>query len=147
MRYLISLIVLFVAFFFGASDCFTNVGSIALMWNAPSFIIVFLPTSAFAFCTTSWETVKACFRVVFSSDDRVTEQQAKGIHIMLKVSGDMSLMMGILGTFVGFVLIGADLSDLDSLGPNLSVAILTIVYGMIVKTVTYLAEKRLDYIA
>jgi chemotaxis protein MotA len=39
--------------------------------------------------------------------------------------------MGMIGTFVGLVLMLGNLSDIDSLGPNMAIAILTSLYGAI----------------
>ena len=146
MRYLMALFFLIVTMVFAVTDVFTRMGFLALFWNAPSLIIVLLPAAVFVVSTTHWATVKNCFRALGSSSSQLTRQEAKEVDILLKLFGNMSLLLGILATFMGFVLIGADLSQIEALGPNLSIAILTIVYGMVIKIACYSAEKRLEFV-
>ncbi len=56
--------------------------------------------------------------------------------------GDVSMLMGIIGTFVGAILtlnylqLGADIA------PSIGIAVVTMFYGFLFKLVSYVAEQR-----
>jgi len=59
--------------------------------------------------------------------------------------------LGMFGTILGLVKLLDDLSDFDSIGPNMSLALLTTLYGILVSiffdpVVSHLEEKRANYL-
>lgn len=145
MRFLIGIVVFFFIILLGFSNFFTSIGSLELGWNVPSFIFVVIPSIAFAVCVTSWNTLKACFFAVFSSNAQITENDTKNIQLFLKAFGDTSILIGILATCIGFVLVGADPAQMNNFWPNMSVALLTTIYGVIIKIITHMAGIRVNY--
>lgn len=189
---LIGTIGVFFVFVMGASDSFTNPGAIALMWNAPSFIIVVLGTVAATIGSYPLDVIsglpKSIGRVYKSKSvplietlviivdvakvarknvlaiedslpsieneflrnglrlvvDRVDRElvtdimmsemkyadQKKGLDQgVVKLMSTYSPAFGMIGTLIGLVLMLADLSDPNSIGPNMSVALITTLYG------------------
>lgn len=189
---LIGTIGVFFVFVMGASDSFTNIGAISLMWNAPSFIIVVLGTVAATIGSYPLDIIsglpKSIGRVYKSKSvplietlviivdvakvarknvlaiedslpsieneflrnglrlvvDRVDRElvtdimmsemkyadQKKSLDLgVMKLMSTYSPAFGMIGTLIGLVLMLADLSDPNSIGPNMSVALITTLYG------------------
>lgn len=147
MRFFIGLIVFAVAFIFAVSIGFSKLHWVVLFFDVIILVLVLLPAVGFSICVTSLKALKDGLRIIFSSNSQFTEQEVKGGIIAFTVFGNVGLLMGIIGTFNGLVLMGANMTDLTGLGPNLSVAFLCFVYGLLVKTVSYAAQKRLEFLA
>ena len=56
--------------------------------------------------------------------------------------GDVSLIIGIIGTFINVMLLLQKMNSILNLGPHLSVAALTLAYGVFFKLIAYVAEQR-----
>ena len=70
------------------------------------------------------------------------EQQSNGIK-MFKSVGDAAPAMGMIGTLIGLVQMLANMSDPESIGPAMAVALLTTLYGAVIANAIALpiAEK------
>ncbi len=53
MRFLIGLVAFLIAIVISFTDTLSDIGSLALGWNAPYFIIVVLPSIVISMCVTS----------------------------------------------------------------------------------------------
>ncbi len=131
---------------FSATGALADMSSLLYFWNAPSFLIVLVPAAVFAISTTSWRTVKNSMLILFKDTSRYTEKEVTEVQLALSILGNTSFLMGLLGTFTALVIMGHDPSQIKAIAPNLSVAMLTIVYGLIIRVWTYITEKRLDYL-
>ena len=67
---------------------------------------------------------------------------ANSVARCLKVMGDVSLIMGIIGTFIGTILILQRMHTILNLGQPLSYAVIPLAYGVFFKLLTYVAEQR-----
>ena len=56
--------------------------------------------------------------------------------------GDVSLTMGIMGTFIDVMLLLQKMNSILNLAPYLSVAAIALAYGVFFKLLTYVAEQR-----
>ena len=145
MRFLIGIIVFAIIIVLSYTNGFLKMEWLAHGWNVPSFIIVIIPSIVFSICITSWKTVKACFVVLFSDNKRIGASDKKKIQIFLKAFGDIAFFMGILATLIGVTQICIVPSQINNLGPNVSEALTTVVYGLIIKIITNVANLRVDY--
>lgn len=179
-------------FLMGSSSSFSNPGAIALMWNAPSFIIVVLGTLAATIGSYPMEVIaglpRSIGRIYKSKSvplietlviivdvakvarknvlaiedslpsieneflrnglrlvvDRVDRELVTDIMMsemkyadqkksldqqVVKLMSTYSPAFGMIGTLIGLILMLADLSDPNSIGPNMSVALITTLYG------------------
>ena len=96
---------------------FCGINALAVSTDLPSFIdlasilMVVGGSSGFFLCATG----------TLFSDER------------LLAASEGAVMSGWLGTLYGAVIISANVSDLDALGPAISVALLTVTYGYFFK--------------
>lgn len=60
--------------------------------------------------------------------DYIEERHAVGAE-MLEFAATLAPAMGMIGTLVGLILMLGNMSDVDSIGPNMAVALITTLYG------------------
>ncbi|MBC8258880.1 MAG: hypothetical protein H8E38_07685 [SAR324 cluster bacterium] len=110
--------------------------------DIPSLVFV-LPTAIFfGISATSWRSYGRCWSYTLGGAKQVSYADANSVARCLKVMGDVSLTMGIIGTFIGAILITQKLEQFSNIGHALNVASLTLVYGIVLKLVSFVAEQR-----
>ena len=110
--------------------------------DAPSLILVLPVAILFGISATSWRTYGRCWTYTLGGAKLVSISEANSVARCLKVMGDVSLMMGLIGTFIGIVFTFQNLTQDSNLGQELTVASLTLAYGIVLKLVSYVAEQR-----
>ncbi len=110
--------------------------------DLPSLLFI-LPTSIlFGIAATSWRTYGRCWTYTLGSAKHVSISDAVSVARCLNVMGNVSWKMGILGTLIGGALILKSLEQIDNVNDALTVAFLTLVYGLLFKLISYVAEQR-----
>jgi len=61
----------------------------------------------------------------------------------LKISGNLSILLGLSGSCIGWIVLGQKLSDPSAIGPAFAVSIITILYGIMYKIIFYAAEQKI----
>ena len=108
-----------------------------------SSLMIVLPVAVlFGISSTSWRSFGRCWTYSLGRAKQVTISGANSVARCLKVMGDVSLIMGIIGTFIDVMLLLQKMSSILNLGPYLSVATLTLAYGVFFKLLSYVAEQR-----
>jgi len=110
--------------------------------DAPSLILVLPVAILFGISATSWRTYGRCWTYTLGGAKLVSISEANSVARCLKVMGDVSLIMGLIGTFLGTVFTFQNLTQDSNLGQELTVASLTLAYGIVLKLVSYVAEQR-----
>jgi len=110
--------------------------------DLPSLLIVLPVAVLFGISATSWRSFGRCWTYSLGRAKQVTISGASSVARCLKVMGDVSLIMGIIGTFIDVMLLLQKMNSILNLGPYLSVAALTLAYGVFFKLLTYVAEQR-----
>ena len=110
--------------------------------DAQSLIIVLPVAILFGISATSWRTYGRCWTYTLGGAKLVSISEANSVASCLKVMGDVSLIMGLIGTFIGTVFTFQNLTQDSNLGQELTVASLTLAYGIVLKLVSYVAEQR-----
>jgi len=113
MRFLFILIVFVLTYIFSVI-CDRPVDELVLFWNFPSFIIVFVPAFIASICATSGGNFTTVFRVIFSNSVQFSELEIKNTQIVFSIIGNISLMIGFFGIFVGAVKMLVILPNLTS---------------------------------
>jgi len=72
--------------------------------------------------------------ILYTEMDKLSLRHAKGADLMAQV-GTMAPAMGMIGTLVGLVLMLQNMSDPASIGPSMSIALLTTFYGAIIANI------------
>ena len=110
--------------------------------DAPSLILVLPVAILFGISATSWRTYGRCWTYTLGGAKLVSISEANSVARCLKVMGDVSLIMGLIGTFIGTVFTFQNLTQDSNLGQELTAASLTLAYGIVLKLVSYVAEQR-----
>ena len=110
--------------------------------DLPSLLLVLPVAVLFGISATSWRSFGRCWTYSLGRAKQVTISSASSVARCLKVMGDVSLIMGVIGTFIDVMLLIQKMNSILNLGPHLSVAALTLAYGVFFKLLTYVAEQR-----
>jgi chemotaxis protein MotA len=76
-------------------------------------------------------------RSIMETELAITKQRHADNRAILESAGAYSPAFGMLGTLIGLVNMLANLDDLSSLGPNMSVALVTTVYGTVLANMVF----------
>ncbi len=110
--------------------------------DLPSLLIVLPVSIFFGISATSWRSYGRCWTYTLGGAKLVSISEANSVARCLKVMGDVSMLMGIIGTFVGAILSLNFLQQGADLGPSIGIAVVTLFYGFLFKLVSYVAEQR-----
>ncbi|MDQ6971329.1 MAG: motility protein A [Mariprofundaceae bacterium] len=72
--------------------------------------------------------------ILYMEMEKLSARHAKGADLMAQV-GTMAPAMGMIGTLVGLVLMLQNMSDPASIGPSMSIALLTTFYGALIANI------------
>lgn len=108
----------------------TAAGDVTLFVDLPSIMFTFLIT----FFVMMARYGKGLFSYFLINEEARSEMAEFGIL--------SSLLTGVLGAFVGFVIILQNLSDPSALGPAMAVSLLTIFYNLFLTLVLFLPDVK-----
>ena len=115
--------------------------------NFPSLILVIIPSFIFAVAATSIKAWKLGVKLLLKDQDYSEQKQIKEASRFLKVFGNMSIALGIFYTLFGRVqLLGESPGNFSSSFSILSTCTiyqLTLLYGIAIKCILYVADQRL----
>ena len=111
--------------------------------DLPSLLFILPVAILFGISATSWRTYWRCWSYTLGSAKHVSISDAVSVARCLNVMGNVSWKMGILGTLIGGALILKSLEQINDVNNALTVAFLTLVYGLLFKLVSYVAEQRI----
>ena len=121
-----------------------NLVNLAYLIDFPSLVIVIVPTIFFAIGAYSWETYAKTWSVPFGDPENCDQPELVEVSKCLNTMGNMTVVMGIVGTFIGVILtlnymqLGADLA------PAIGVAVVTLFYGFLFKALCMFASSRVE---
>jgi len=110
--------------------------------DIPSLLFVICTSIFFGIAATSWRTYGRCWTYTFGSAKRVSIHDARSVARCMNVMGNSAWKMGIVGTLIGGALLLQSLEKTNNVNEALTVAFLTLVYGLIFKLFCYVAEQR-----
>ena len=111
-------------------------------FDLPSLLLVLPVAVLFGISATSWRSFGRCWTYSLGRAKQVTISGASSVARCLKVMGDVSLIMGIIGTFIEAILLLQNMHSILNIGPHLSVTAITLAYGVFFKLLAYVAEQR-----
>ncbi len=121
-----------------------KVGNLAYLLDLPSLVIVLVPTIFFAIGAYSWETYAKTWYVPFGDPENCDQPELVEVSKCLNTMGNMTVVMGIVGTFIGVILtlnyiqLGADLA------PAIAIAVVTLFYGFLFKALCMFASSKVE---
>ncbi len=107
--------------------------------DAWSLIFVLPASIFFGISATSWRTYLRCWTYTFGSAKRVTIIDARAVARCLNVMGLVSLKMGVIGTLLIVIFM---FHDLDNWKIKVTMAVITLFYGVVFKLIAYVVEQR-----
>ncbi len=139
---IIFFVILILATCFDFANLSINAGNILHFIDLPSLMIVLGPTIVFAIGSYSWGTYVKTFSIPFGNPENCEQSELIEVNKCLNSMGNMSVVMGIIGTFIGFILILQNLER--ELGPALAVAVITFYYGFLFKALFMFASSKIE---
>ena len=144
----LGLIVFFVILTFAVSfDPLTlsvNLYNFKYLLDMGSLVIVLVPTIAFAIGAYSWETYGKTWSIPFGNPENCEQSELIEVNKCLNFMGNMSVMMGIIGTFIGvilslnFLVKGADLTG------SIALVVVSLFYGILFKALFMFATSKVE---
>ena len=144
----LGLIVFFVILTFAVSfDPLTlsvNLYNFKYLLDMGSLVIVLVPTIAFAIGAYSWETYGKTWSIPFGNPENCEQSELIEVNKCLNFMGNMSVMMGIIGTFIGvilslnFLVKGADLTG------SIALVVVSLFYGILFKALFMFASSKVE---
>ena len=119
-------------------------GGVGMYIDMQSILIVFPPALAFTIASTSINDVKQAIAVLLSNDSNQDEQVYGLSKRVFSVLGNSGLVLGVFMTFIGWVAIGTNMDNINDFGPAFAISILTLVYGLALKMLCYVAEQKIQ---
>ena len=110
--------------------------------DIPSLLFVISTSIFFGIAATSWRSYWRCWTYTFGSAKRVSIHDARSVACCMNVMGNSAWKMGIIGTLIGGALLLKNLEKINNVNEALTIAFLTLVYGLIIKLFCYVAEQR-----
>lgn len=142
----LGVIVFFVILILGSCLDLNNfqfkLGNLAYLLDLPSLVIVLVPTIFFAIGAYSWETYAKTWSIPFGDPENCDQPELVEVSKCLNTMGNMTVVMGIIGTFIGAILTLNYLQQGIDLAPSIGIAVVTMFYGFLFKLLSYVAEQR-----
>ena len=144
----LGLIVFFVILTFAVSfDPLTlsvNLDNFKYLLDMGSLVIVLVPTIAFAIGAYSWETYGKTWSIPFGNPENCEQSELVEVNKCLNFMGNMSVVMGIIGTFIGVILLLNFLQQGVDLSRAIAIAVVTLFYGFLFKALFMFASSKVE---
>ena len=115
--------------------------------NIPSAILVFISPFIFAVAATSVKAWTLSLKLLLIDQDYPDHKKVKEASTFLKVYGNTSLILGIFYTLFGAIQMLESFEFPGTTGTVIarasSVCILTLLYGIAIKCIFYVADQRI----
>lgn len=116
----------------------------SLYMDMQSILIVFPPAIAFTYASTSTKDVKGAFAILLGNDSSQDGQLYISSKRVFSVLGNSGIILGVFMTLIGWVAMGEHLDDMTHFGSAFAVSILTLIYGIALKMLCYVAEQKIQ---
>lgn len=141
MGFLIAVIIFFLMFVFGTSVSAVGITGVVLFLDIPSLLLVVVP--AFAAAISSHSLKGAGFgKIVFGGQPADNASDAVRVFNFLGTFGNAALLLGIIAFFISQILMLADLNDPNTIGPNMAMGLISIMYALVLKIIAYSAQSQ-----
>ena len=121
-----------------------NLGNLAYLLDLPSLVIVLVPTIFFAIGAYSWETYGKTWSIPFGNPENCEQSELIEVNKCLSFMGNMSVMMGIIGTFIGVILSLNFLVKGVDLTGAIALVVVSLFYGILFKALFMFASSKVE---
>lgn len=116
---------------------------VSLFIDIPTFLIVFPPALILTCAATSYGEVKRAFGILINANRSYNHEHYKRSILVFSTLGNTGLILGMFMMLIGVIAIGNVIEDFSSFAPALSVAILSLLYGVAIKLLSYVAQQKM----
>ena len=115
--------------------------------DLPSILIILAPTIFYAGTVHGWGIYGNAWRALLGNIDGVDRKELEPTRLCLRDLGNLSLIWGVLGTFVGWIILLQDMDNIVEqwgLYPALAVSIITLFYGILLYMLCLVSKSRVE---
>ena len=124
-----------------------NLGNFKYLIDMGSLVIVLVPTIVFAIGAYSWGTYGKTWSIPFGNPENCEQSELIEVNKCLNSMGNMSVVMGIIGTFIGVILLLNFLQLLQhgvDLSRAIAIAVISLFYGILFKALFMFASSKVE---
>jgi flagellar motor component MotA len=123
-------------------------GDILIFLNVPSLLIVMPPVVFLTLACSSKKSVQHAFTVMLSERLDFEKIELVTAKQVFNTFGNMNMLMGWIGVIIGAIAMTSNIeSEVFSqvFGPAFAVCLLTLFYALLIKTLCYAAEAKIQF--
>ena len=137
-------VILTFAISFDVSTLSVNLGYFMYLLDIGSLVIVLVPTIVFAIGAYSWETYGKTWSIPFGNPENCEQSELVEVNKCLNFMGNMSVVMGIIGTFIGVILLLNFFQQGVDLARAIAIAVISLFYGILFKALFMFASSKVE---
>ena len=137
-------VILTFAISFDVSTLSVNLGYFMYLLDIGSLVIVLVPTIVFAIGAYSWETYGKTWSIPFGNPENCEQSELVEVNKCLNFMGNMSVVMGIIGTFIGVILLLNFLQQGVDISRAIAIAVISLFYGILFKALFMFASSKVE---
>ena len=137
-------VILTFAISFDPSTLSVNLGYFMYLLDIGSLVIVLVPTIVFAIGAYSWETYGKTWSIPFGNPENCEQSELVEVNKCLNFMGNMSVVMGIIGTFIGVILLLNFLQQGVDISRAIAIAVISLFYGILFKALFMFASSKVE---
>ena len=147
VAHILGFALIFIASSFDFMNFSLKASNLQFFVDLPSLIIVLLPTIYYAATVHGWGIYGNSWKALLGSVDWIPKNQLEPTRLCLRDLGNLSLIWGILGTFLGVILLLQDSSGVVEqwgLYPAIAVSLITLFYGILFYMLCLVSKSRIE---
>ena len=147
VAHILGFALIFIASSFDFMNFSLKASNLQFFVDLPSLLIVLLPTIYYAATVHGWGIYGNTWKALLGSVDGIPKNQLEPTRLCLRDLGNLSLIWGILGTFLGVILLLQDSSGVIEqwwLNPAIAVSLITLFYGILFYMLCLASKSRIE---
>ena len=147
VAHILGFALIFIASSFDFMNFSLKASNLQFFVDLPSLLIVLLPTIYYAATVHGWGIYGNTWKALLGSVDGIPKNQLEPTRLCLRDLGNLSLIWGILGTFLGVILLLQDSSGVVEqwgLYPAIAVSLITLFYGILFYMLCLVSKSRIE---
>ena len=137
-------VILTFAISFDVSTLSVNLVYFTYLLDIGSLVIVLVPTIVFAIGAYSWETYGKTWSIPFGNPENNEQSELIEVNKCLNFMGNMFVVMGIIGSFIGVILLLNFLQQGVDLSRAIAIAVISLFYGILFKALFMFASSKVE---
>ena len=148
VAHILGFALIFIASSFDFMNFSLKASNLQFFVDLPSLLIILLPTIYYAATVHGWGIYGNSWKALLGSVDGIPKNQLEPTRLCLRDLGNLSLIWGILGTFLGVILLLQDSSGVIEqwgLYPAIAVSLITLFYGILFYMLCLVSKSRIEW--